>query len=101
MIELHADDYGDRSEIIRNRQPTWEDVAFAIRRMDGHRFTQVSLQDSEETGLMIAGGCGGYLRERMHLEDNYLLLDPSKEEEPTMQIERDTSLKWLGPNGYV
>lgn len=50
---------------------------------------------------MIAGGCGGYLRERMHLEDNYLLLDPSKEEEPTMQIERDTSLKWLGPNGYV
>lgn len=79
---------------------------------------------------MIAGGCGRYLCERMHLEDNYLLLDPSNEEEPTMQIERDgdeypgnwtvdldlalraartfletgkldTSLKWLGPNGYV
>lgn len=39
--------------------------------------------------MIIAGGYGRYLCERMQHEHNYLLLDLSKEEEPTVAIMYD------------
>jgi hypothetical protein len=87
--ELHGDDCGGGSEIISIRDPSWQDVIQAIHRLDGDRFTEVNLADTDSTGLVISGGAGRYLCERMQLENNYLLLDPSKPEELLVRIMRD------------
>ena len=88
--ELSADDYGGGGETIRKHHPAWEDVEQAVRRLDGARFTQVNLADSEDAGLVISGGCGGrYACERMQHDDNYLLLDPTLEDDPPVRITDD------------
>jgi hypothetical protein len=88
--ELQADDYGGGGETIRKRLPTWEDVERAVRRLDGSRFAEVNLADSENTGMVIFGGYGDrYLCHRMQFEDNYLLLDPRLADDPPVRITDD------------
>ena len=84
--ELSADDCGGGSERIRKQQPTWEDVEGAVRRLDGSRFVEVNLADSEDTGLIILGGYGG--RYVCH-DDNYLLVDPRSADDPPLRVTDD------------
>jgi hypothetical protein len=88
--ELRAGDDGGGTKIIRQQLPTWEDVERAVRRLDGTKFTEVNLADSENTALLICGGYGGrYTCERMHYDDNYLLLDPRLADDPPVEIMDD------------
>lgn len=66
--------------------PEWSDIEAAIRNLDGHNHTEVSLFENEDCYLQIGGGgeclvCG--IRQG---GDLYILTDP---------IRSPTSMKWV------
>ena len=61
--------------------PSWDDVSRALRQLDGHTVTQVSLETVEEVSLLAGGGNDGrYIVSFIPMNDlsnrSYTLADP-------------------------
>jgi hypothetical protein len=84
---LIADDLFRQGEHVRKVDPHWELVERCIRRLDGERFTEVFLADREDCGLLISGGwLTRYLCERLDVEANHTLIEPSRVGKPDMAV---------------
>jgi hypothetical protein len=87
MFSLTASDLRQEGSSVDCHDPTWEQIEACIRRLDGERFTEVSLNDGDMSGIMITGGFDGRLMcERLHPDRNWLLIDPDKSDRVQVEI---------------
>jgi hypothetical protein len=69
----------NQNHIVLNLAQDWSDIEIAIKALDGHRKTLVTLETDDETHMSVGGGIGKYV---VYLTfDNEIfnyLIDPSK-----------------------
>lgn len=70
---------GNHNDGLLEEAKTWEEIEAAIRGLDGHRRTLVTLEAEDETHMAIGGGDRGYFVYVTFDNENFhYLVDPSK-----------------------
>jgi Immunity protein Imm1 len=73
---------GNHNDGLLEEAKNWEEIEAAIRGLDGHRRTLVTLEAEDETHMAIGGGNSSYfVYVTFDNENFYYLVDPSKSDD--------------------